>query len=462
MNIKNGNLKIYKVDKDNRKLVLGSINFELYSVDEDRKVGTYTTDENGEIYIENLRTGKYKLKETKTNKWYNLADETEVEIKWNETTEKEIQNELKKGQVKVIKVDSENKEIKLKDVKFQVLNEKDEVLEEIKTDENGEALTAKYTLRDYPNIYLKEISTNKKYVLDDKKIEVNFDTDGVKEVEVKNTKIKGQIKIKKTAAADNIITGEKKGTPIEGVVFEVYDENDKIIEKIKTDKNGEALTSSLEAGEYKIKEISTNEWYYLNNKIFKADIKENNKIVTLNITNEPKNPEVWTEKLGVDRVEVGKEIQYDISMKNSGNTSLDSFTLIDEIPTEYIKVTKFQTGTYNQDLKYNLYYKTNLSNDGYVLLMEDLKSVENYEIDFSKELADNEYVTEIKLEFETVDVGFSSNENPHLFAKIKSNLKSETTFTNTAKVLGQFQGKEVEHNSSFKTLVYKLLPKTGF
>ena len=42
----------------------------------------------------------------------------------------------------------------------------------------------------------------------------------------------------------------------------------------------------------------------------------------------------------------------------------------------------------------------------YVLLMEDLNSKENYEINFDEELAENEYLTEIKLEFGTVDVGF--------------------------------------------------------
>ena len=69
---------------------------------------------------------------------------------------------------------------------------------------------------------------------------------------------------------------------------------------------------------------------------------------------------------------------------------------------------------------------------------------------------------EIKLNFEKVDIGFSSNENIHLITKTKTNLKSETTFVNTAKVFGEFQGYKVNDKSSWKTLVYKLLPKTGF
>ena len=156
------------------------------------------------------------------------------------------------------------------------------------------------------------------------------------------------------------------------------------------------------------------------------------------------------------------EIEYDISIRNSGNTNIEKFCLIDTIPSQYIDVTKFQTGTYNQEVKYNLYYKTNLSNDEYILLMEDLNSKENYEIDFELELADNENLTEIKIEFNTVDVGFCSNENPHIFANIKSEVKSETTFCNIAKITGEYDGYQLTKQSKWKTFAYKLLPKTGF
>ena len=133
----------------------------------------------------------------------------------------------------------------------------------------------------------------------------------------------------------------------------------------------------------------------------------------------------------------------------------------DVLPYKYIKTNKFKTGTYNQDVKYNLYYKTNMSTE-YVLLMEDLNSKENYEINFDEELAENEYLTEIKLEFGTVDVGFCSNENPHIFAMIKNDVKSESTFTNMADVSGNLDDYKLYDKSKWKTFCFKLLPKTGF
>lgn len=461
MKKRSGNLEIYKVDKDNNNVILGSVKFELYD-EEDEIIGTYSTDENGKIEIENLPIGNYVLKETATNKWYNLADEVNVEIKWNETTNTTIENELKKGQVKIIKVDSENEEIKIEGVKFQVLDENGNVLETITTDSNGEALTSEYVIRDCNTLYLKEIETNEKYLLSDEIIEVNLKENEVENITIKNEKIKGQIKIIKTSSEDNEVTGESKGTPLKGVEFEVYDENDKLVETIETDENGIAITSKLDKGEYKVKETLTNKWYYMNNEIYKANITENGQIVELSITNEPKNPGIDTEKIGQDEAEVGSEIEYDISLQNKGNTILENVVWVDTIPSEYINVTKFKTGTYNQDLKYNLYYKSNLSNGEYILLMEDLSTTENYEIDFEYELADNEYVTEIKMDFGIVDIGFCSNENPHLNAIVKDDVKSESTFTNIANISGEYEGFEVTDSSKWKTYAYKLLPKTGF
>ena len=43
---KRGDLTIYKVDKDNNKINLGNVEFQLYSVEFGRVIGTYRTDVN--------------------------------------------------------------------------------------------------------------------------------------------------------------------------------------------------------------------------------------------------------------------------------------------------------------------------------------------------------------------------------------------------------------------------------
>ena len=459
--IKTGKIKVYKVDKDNKEVKIEGVKFDIYSEELKKVIGTYTTDKNGEINVENLPIGEYKVIEKASKKWYNLAGEMKLKVKFNETAETTIVNELKKGQIKVIKLDKENNEIKLKGVKFEVQDKEGNVLETIKTDKNGEAITSKYAIKDYENLYLKEIETNEKYVLDNEVKKIKLEENKIKNVIFENKKIKGKIKIIKTSKDYNKMNKKKAGSPIAGVKFQILDSDNKLIETIITDKNGLAISSDLEKGEYKVKEVETDKKYILNEQIQKAIIKENEQIVELNITNDSKNPNIDIEKNGPDKAEIGSKIEYDISIRNTGNTKLDNFTMNDVLPYKFIKVNKIKTGTYNQKVKYNLYYKSNLC-ENYVLLMEDLNSKENYEINFDEELAQNEYLTEIKLEFGTVDIGFSSNENPHIFATIKSDVKSESIFMNVANVSGNYEEHKVHDNSKWKTFCYKVLPKTGF
>ena len=251
---KKGNLKVYKVDKDNKQITLGGVKFALYSYEFNKITGHYITDANGEISINNLRTGKWALIEEETNKWYNLLDEQiEIKVEWNETTNTTVENELKKSQIKIIKVDKENHEVKLKDVELEVLDKDGNVLEKLKTDKNGECYTKRYAVRDYPELYIRETKTNKKYELDTEMKKITLKENEIVNYTFENQKIYGQIKVIKTSEEDNKINGDKKGTPISNVSFGVYDENKNFIEKITTGSDGIAITSKLEKGKKYIK-----------------------------------------------------------------------------------------------------------------------------------------------------------------------------------------------------------------
>ena len=457
---KKGNLEILKVDKENNNITLGNVGFELYNDENGSLVGTYYTDANGKIEIKNLRIGNYKLKEISTNEWYNLAENQNLQIKWNETTKTQVEDELKKGQIKVIKVDKENNEIKIPNVVFEVQDSYGNLLEKIKTNQNGEAITSKYPLRDYPNLRLHEVETDEKYALENEIKEITLEENQIKEVKIENEKIKGYIQIVKTSKDDNKINGTKKGEPLEGVKFEIYDTNGNTIQTLVTDSNGIAKSKKLEKGIYKVKEVETNEWYLLDQNIYEAEIKENKKTIILNIENVPANPDGEIKKKGPDEVFADDEIQYNISLKNSGNVALDNFVWEDEIPTDFIRVTKIKLGTYNQDNSYNLYYKTNFSED-YILMLEDINTKTTEEIDFSKELSDNEFITNIKLDFGSVDIGFKSEEDTLIFAKVNSNVKSGDVFENKVCLQASFKGYNLSKSSNWKTRVYKVLPLTG-
>lgn len=464
---KRGDLKVYKIDADNNKIAIGGVRFALYSYEFDKIIGYYTTDANGEINIKGLRTGKWALIEKETNKWYNLLDEqVEIKVEWNETTNTTIENELKKSQVKVIKVDAENHEVKLEGVEFEVMNKDEKVLETIKTNKDGEAVTSQYPVRDFPDLYLKETVTNEKYVLDDTVHKIELKENEIVTKTFENIKIKGQVKVIKTSEDDNKITGDKKGTPIANVPFGVYDENKNHIETIITGVDGTATTSLLEKGVKYIKELESGEWYLLNENEYSAEIVNDGDIIELEITNIPENPDVDIEKTGIIQTTANQEIKYDFYIKNTGNVPLDNFTWYDYLPTDYVRITKLITGTYNQDLNYSIYYKTN-KND-YKLLKDNLSTKVNNYIDFSNlELEADEYVTEFKADFGTVDVGFESVINPYIFVRVNSDVQNDDIFTNKTRIEGYNKTYMVWDEDDHTTKLYdkeikvKKLPRTG-
>lgn len=463
---KEGNVKVYKIDKDNHRVVLGNVEFQLYSAEFDKVIGTYYTDANGELEIKNLRTGDYSLIETKTNKWYNLADDTDIKVEWNLTKELQIENELKKGQIKVIKVDKDNNEVKLKGVKFNVLDKDGKVLETIVTDKNGEAETSKYPIRDFQELKIQEVETLENYALDDEAHTIKLEENQIKNITFENEKIKGKIKIVKTSEDDNIINGKKAGDPIADVKFAIYDKDHKLVQEITTDEKGIAISDTLLKGKYFIKEVKAGEWYLLNDKEFTTEIKVHKEVVEVDVTNKSEKPSVDVEKEGIIQTTANQEIKYDFKLKNTGNTALNNFTWTDELPTDYVRITKLITGTYNQDLRYSIYYKTN-KND-YKLLKENLSTQVNNYIDFAEvELAEDEYVTEFKAEFGTVEVVFESVINPYIFVRVNSDVKNDNTFTNKTQVEGYNKTYKVWDNDDHTTKVYekqinvKKLPRTG-
>ena len=235
---KEGNVIVYKVDKDNNRLVLGGVTFDLFSEEFNKVVGTYITDVNGEIHIDNLRIGNYKLLEKNTNKWYNLADDTEINVKWDTTVSTTIENELKKGSIRVIKVDLDNNEIKLEGVKFDVFDENNNFLETITTDENGEAVTSRYSVRDFAKLKIKESETLENYVLSDEIKTIELEPNYIKDIVFQNEKKKAQIKVIKVDKDNNEIK-------LQNVTFNVLDEQGNIVDTLTTDINGVAISKRI-------------------------------------------------------------------------------------------------------------------------------------------------------------------------------------------------------------------------
>ena len=96
-------------------------------------------------------------------------------------------------------------------------------------------------------------------------------------------------------------------------------------------------------------------------------------------------------KSGQEYAEKNEEIKYEFNIKNLSNTNLEKLIWKEYIPYKQSKITQIITGTYNEELNYNIYYKIN--NGEYKLLKECNSKVSEYINLQSIELQANEDIT---------------------------------------------------------------------
>ena len=172
---------------------------------------------------------------------------------------------------------------------------------------------------------------------------------------------------------------------------------------------------------------------------------------------------------GSIEVKPGEDVNY--VFKNVGNNSnvyLQNFKWIDYIPTDSVRLEKMTTGRWNEDLEYNVYYKTNKSKE-YNLFKEKLQTKENYELDFTKIVFnEGEYITEVCFDFGKVEKGFKESLSPTMRCKTLNTMEDGQIFINTTKTVGSYFELVAETKDEWKTIVHKpkekhppVLPRTG-
>ena len=453
--LKKGQVKVIKVDLDNNEVKLKGVEFNV--IDEDNNiVDKLITNENGEATSKKLRIDKtYTVQETKTLQNYVLNDTPKtVILKQDQITNVKFTNEKKKGQIKVIKVDKDDNTVLLDGVKFEILDSKGNVVDKIITDTKGEAVTKRLPIDD--TYTARETETLENYVLSEETQTIKLEENQIKNMTFENEKIKGYIQISKYSSDNNKYSELKEGAKLEGATFEIYDSENNLVNTITTDKEGKAVSKELLKGNYTLKEIVAPDYYIINENTFNAEIINHKEIVNVDIKNENVDIDVEITKKGFIETQCEDTIYYDFKdIKNNSNVPLDNFTWQDTLPTEAVRLEKIYTGTWNEDLKYSVWYKTNTSEE-YKIFNENLSTSTNNELDFTTlDLADDEYVTDFEFRFGTVKVGYQEVETPVVYCKVLNGLENGYTFTNTTKVSGSYLEKYVEDNDEWTSVVYK-------
>lgn len=458
-----GGLILIKSDEDSGKRISG-VQFEVRKMN-DEIIGSYTTDSNGVIQLPELESGWYTVTELKAASGY-LLDSTphRIEIKDGQTATLEITNH-KSSRILLHKVDKATGK-GIYGAVFLLYDSNRNPIGEYVTDQDG-YIYADEGLTD-GRYYLREIKAAPGYVLDPELKTIYVRYGSTTEIEWSNTAECGQIQIIKKSANDNPINGLPAGTLLEGAVFEIYDKAGNVVDTIKSDRNGRAISKTLPLSRYTVREIKAPANYSINPTVMTAYLEHEGQIATFEVQDSSVSTGISIKKTGPVQAVPGQPIRYVFSqIKNSSNVALDSFYWRDQLPAQ-VTLSKIVTGSYNQPLSYKVVYKTNLSGD-YRTLADNLSTSKIYVLDARPAvlgLAANERVTEVMFVFGIVPAGFAQVETPYIYATARSGLANNASVVNVADVGGLYNGQWIQAVSRWLTTVYTKttvkLPKTGY
>ena len=443
-------------------------------------VDTLVTDKNGNTKTLTVGKGTYYVKEVSVPDGWKLDEKVyKIEVIANGITHKlELGDEpIPQGFFNIDKTALEKNywtgdepDTPLEGVKFELRDKDDNVLMELVTDKYGKF--SKDIQLDVGKYYLWEVEAPEYYIKNDKPDVFEITENGQKvTIDIKNkVEVAGFVDVSKVASKDNEITGEQKDTYIPNAKYRIenIDTEEVVAELITTEQGYLEEKLMLGAGNYKIYEVDSPKYYLIDSSIYYFTISENGQEVCFNFKDNPVEVKINVEKSGIVQAQPNDEIRYDFdAVESLSNVPLDNFTFIDNLPYEKVKLTKLFTGIYTDKVEFDVYYKTNLSED-WILIKENLDSTVNNFIDFSGvELKDNEVITDFKMEFGTVPEYFKAKTTPFIFTKVNEDINADDIWTNYVNLSGTYLDVNVKDKSEWTTKTYKKeltikkLPRTG-
>ena len=252
-------LRIIKYDRKNM-VAMPDVTFEVWR--DGVSLGTFRTDEFGEILLTDVEPGTYRAVEVDTGSDGHILNTTpqEVELKAGDGI-KELMffNDVKPG-LRLVKVDSADPSKVIPNVLFEIKSVAgDYGPEEFRTDENGEIVLSKLPAGAY---VVTELSCPG-YVIDEAQRIIQLDPDEDAQFVFTNS-IKPSLQIIKLSS---------DGSTLEGVTFRIakIEDGTHYLDRT-TNKNGAILVSDLEPGVYSVRETSTVSDHIIDLREYKVEL----------------------------------------------------------------------------------------------------------------------------------------------------------------------------------------------
>ena len=459
-----GGVELIKVNAADKTQRIPNTTFEIRRVSDGGLVDTVTTGTDGRVYVP-LASDSYYAVETEAGKGYQL-DSTPIyfTVEDGKMTTKTVTNKAVSGILlhKVNAITGEG----IYGVSFILYDASNNPIAQETSDDRG---YVRFEGLEDGRYYLRELE-NEGYIPDTQKKTVYVKSGETTEIEWQNTPITGQIQVTKVSADYNAMNGWPAGTPIPNTVFEIYNaRTNRLVDTIKTDKNGLAVSKPLPLARYKIVESKAAEFYGLDKTPIEVEIEYAGQIVKASMTNKSLSTNVSIKKTGYVEVMPGQLVRYNFAgIANNSTTALGSFYWRDTLPVKAVRLQTIYTGTWNTPGNYKIVYRTNLSRDTWRTLADNLSTSKNYVLDASPAalgLAANEYVTEFMAAFGIVPANFRQVEAPRVDCKALAKLTGGTQFVNQADAGGVYNGQWIMATSRWVTSIYapsKPLPRTGY
>ncbi|PEY83672.1 SpaA isopeptide-forming pilin-related protein, partial [Bacillus thuringiensis] len=275
-----GNVEITKIDKDNKAPLAGVV-FEVQD-DKGKVVTKVTTDKAGKATVSDLSVGKYKLVEVESLPGYKKLEKPvpfEITKGMTKSLTFTVENEMvDTGNVEITKIDKDSK-APLENVVFEVRDSKGKVVAKVTTDKEGKANVSDLSIGKYE---LVEVETPTGYKPLEKPVSFEIEKGRVTALQltVENELVDvGNVEITKVDKDSQKV--------LEGVVFEVQDEQGKVVTEVTTDKDGKANISDLSVGKYKLVETKSLPGYKKLTEPVSFEIKKGmTKVLSLKVENE--------------------------------------------------------------------------------------------------------------------------------------------------------------------------------